>query len=160
VMKSARAVRSVQRLPLPSERDARWVAQEYVRWLPGFVWPFLRCETTEDGVCGFYVRGTRIRLLELTLSDQHSYQGRELFHITGGLLLRKGEARGRFEFREVLDRKSVLAAIHDFTPTLPWHLYNLTQAVAHLWVMRGFGRHLARLAGRREEPEGMTKSSQ
>ncbi len=146
VMKQARTVRSVQRLPLPDARDARWVAREYIRWLPGFVWPFLRCETDENGVCGFYIRGTRLRLLELTLSPEHSFKGRDLFYITGGILLKKSEAKGRFEFREVLNGKSILAAIHDFTPTLPWHLYNITQAVVHLWVMRGFGRHLKRIA--------------
>jgi hypothetical protein len=39
----------------------------------------------------------------------------------------------------------VLAAIHDFTPTLPWYFYNVTQAITHLIVMRGFGRHLGRI---------------
>ncbi|MEO1482992.1 MAG: NAD-dependent epimerase/dehydratase family protein [Myxococcota bacterium] len=148
VMKRARAVRSVQRLPLPEKRDASWVAREYVRWLPGFVWPFLRCETSEEGVCGFYVRGTRFKLLELSLSAERSYKGRDLFYITGGFLLRKGALRGRFEFREVLNHRYILAAIHDFTPTLPWHIYNLTQAVAHLWVMRGFGKYLGRIRGK------------
>lgn len=147
VIKRARTVRSVQRLPLPKDRDAAWVAREYIRWLPGFVWPFLRCETDQNGICGFFVRGTRLRLLELTLSPEHSFKGRDLFYITGGILLKKtNDTRGRFEFREVLNGRSILAAIHDFTPTLPWHLYNLTQAVVHLWVMRGFGRHLKRIA--------------
>lgn len=148
VMKRARTVRSVQRLPLPSQRDAHWVAREYVRWLPGFVWPFLRCEITDGGVVRFFVRGTRLQLLELTLLPERSFQGRDLFYITGGLLLRRGgEHQGRFEFREVLGGRAILAAIHDFTPTLPWHIYNVTQAVVHLWVMRGFGRHLGRIAG-------------
>ncbi|MEM6733875.1 MAG: nucleoside-diphosphate sugar epimerase, partial [Myxococcota bacterium] len=146
VMKEARTVRSVQRLPLPEERDAHWVAREYVRWLPGFVWPFLRCEVGDDGVCTFYVRWTRFALLELTLSAERSFKGRDLFYITGGFLLKKAAYRGRFEFREVLNGRAILAAIHDFTPTLPWHVYNATQAVAHLWVMRGFGRHLAKVA--------------
>ena len=37
----------------------------------------------------------------------------------------------------------VLAAIHDFVPRLPWYVYKYTQAQVHLFVMRGFARHLA-----------------
>jgi hypothetical protein len=40
----------------------------------------------------------------------------------------------------------VLAAVHDFSPRLPWPLYNSTQALVHLLVMRQFRRHLAHLA--------------
>ena len=43
--------------------------------------------------------------------------------------------RGRLEFRQVLEGSTLLAAIHDFAPRLPWLLYRLTQAVAHLFVM-------------------------
>ena len=59
-----------------------------------------------------------------------------------------GEGRGRLEFRQLPDRGVYLVAIHDFTPRLPWWLYTLTQAKAHLVVMHAFGRHLKRL-GRR-----------
>jgi hypothetical protein len=45
----------------------------------------------------------------------------------------------------VLGGDAILAAIHDFVPQLPWFIYNLTQAPAHLWVMFAFGRHLKRL---------------
>jgi nucleoside-diphosphate-sugar epimerase len=41
---------------------------------------------------------------------------------------------------------ALLAGIHDFRPALPWQVYQLTQARVHLAVMRGFGRHLARVA--------------
>ena len=65
--------------------------------------------------------------------------------MAGGLLVRRGvDAPGRLEFREILDRRSVLAAVHDFTPSLPWGLYKYSQALVHLWVMKGFARHLAR----------------
>ena len=53
-----------------------------------------------------------------------------------------------FELREVLGGTALLAAIHDFRPALPWQVYQLTQARVHLAVMRGFGRHLARVAER------------
>ncbi|MCB9612062.1 MAG: NAD-dependent epimerase/dehydratase family protein [Sandaracinus sp.] len=40
---------------------------------------------------------------------------------------------------------SMLAAVHDFRPALPWFVYALTQANVHAWVMNRFGRHLARV---------------
>ena len=39
-------------------------------------------------------------------------------------------------------RDTILAAIHDFVPRLPWFIYTMTQALAHLLVMRRFGHHL------------------
>lgn len=77
---------------------------------------------------------------------ERSTDDRQLFFITGGLLARVEGAgeRGRLEFREVLSGEAVLAAVHDFRPSLSWWLYTMTQARVHLWVMRSFARHLAR----------------
>jgi len=148
VLRRARTVRSVQRLPLPAGRDARWVADEYMRWLPRFVWILLRCDVESDSRVRFMIRGTKWCLLELTHAPERSLPDRQLFRITGGLLARvSARFRGRFEFREVLNRRWLIAAIHDFRPMLPWSLYNSSQAIVHLWVMRSFGRHLRRLDG-------------
>ncbi len=143
-LKSKKTVRSVQRLPLPAGRDARWVAHEYMRWLPSFVWPFLVCQVDDQRVVRFKLRFTPIVLLELTYAPERSSEDRQLFRITGGILARVDtDAHGRLEFREVLSRSAILAAIHDFRPALPWYVYSVTQAVVHLWVMKSFGRHLA-----------------
>lgn len=142
-LREAKTVRSVQRLPLPQGTDAEWVALEYARWLPRFVWPLLEAQVNEGGVIDFRLRGLRWTLLQLTPAPEFSSPDRQLFLISGGLLARTTENyRGRFEFREVLDGKSLIAAIHDFQPTLPWYVYNLSQALVHLVVMRGYGRHL------------------
>ena len=139
-------VRSVQRLPLPAGWSAAQVASEYQRWLPRFFRPLLRVEAGADGSCRFLVRGLRAPLLVLRLSDERSSPERQLFYVTGGLLAETGgPRRGRLEFREVLGGAAVLAGIHDFTPTLPWWIYQATQALVHLLVMRSFGRHLGRL---------------
>lgn len=147
VLRHAKTVRSVQRLPCPDGRGADWVAREYLRWLPKFVFPLLRCDASSDGVVSFKVRGTSLELLRLSRRDENSYEGREFFEISGGVLARTGgELRGRFEFRKVSEPGIVLAAIHDFTPRLPWWVYQGSQALAHLWVMRGFARHLGRVS--------------
>lgn len=158
VLQQARTVRSVQRLPLPNNIRATWVAQEYMRWLPLFVWPFLNCrvegQPPKPQTIRFFLRLTGVCLLELTYAPERSEVDRQLFRITGGWLARvSNHYKGRFEFREVLSGRALIAAIHDFRPRLPWMIYNWTQAMVHLVVMRGFGRHLARIA-REGLPEG------
>jgi len=135
-------VRSVQRLPLPRGRDAAWVAEEYMRWLPGGMRP-LRVEVSPNRVCRFYIRGVGEPLLVLSFSSERSTPDRQLFYITGGLLASDG-GRGRLELREAPDRQTVIAAIHDYRPRLPWFVYRRTQALVHLAVMFMFARHLAR----------------
>lgn len=137
------AVRSVQRLPLPEGANAWWVADEYARWLPNFMSPFLRVEVDENRKTGFFVRGMSKPLLELTFAKV-SRSDRQLYWITGGILVKRHD-RGRLEFRVVLGGKAVLAAIHDFLPRLPWYVYRYTQAVAHHFVMAGYARHLAKI---------------
>ncbi|MBL8622776.1 MAG: hypothetical protein JNK64_15780 [Myxococcales bacterium] len=139
----ARGVRSVQRLPLPAGRDAAWVADEYVRWLPRGARPLLRVERG-PGPIRFFLTGTREPLLELTAAPERSQPDRQLLYVTGGRLAARG-GRGRLEFREG-PGATVLAAIHDFEPRLPWWIYRATQALIHRLVMWRFGRHLARLA--------------
>jgi len=145
-VKKPALVRSVQRLVLPPGRDASWVAEEYIRWLPTWlIARILRIEVDAAKRCRFYAPFSKKPLLELSLSPDRSSPDRVLFYITGGMLARLG-GRPRLEFRDVLDNGYVIAAIHDFEPRLPWFIYSSTQAVVHLWVMRAFGRHLARLA--------------
>ncbi len=145
-IRRARRVRSIQRLPLPSAWTARQVTSEYYRWLPDAVRPFLR-GVIEPGVSvRVYLGFTSWLLLEFTCAPQRSSEDRQLLYITGGALARtRHNRKGRIEFREILDRHCMLVAIHDYTPTLPWLFYRYTQAYVHLWVMRRFGRHLARM---------------
>ncbi len=140
---------SVQRLRAPPGREARWVAEEYVRWLPSFMGPFLRVSVDESRTCRFYFWPLREPLLVLTFAHERSSADRQLFFVTGGLL--SGEARTgrpRLEFRSMLDGGDVIAAVHDFVPRLPWYVYKYSQALVHLLVMQAFARHLERQAKR------------
>jgi hypothetical protein len=99
-------------------------------------------------------------LLELSYSSDRSSADRPLYYITGGLLAREsevsdGRAPARLEFRESPDRRSVLAAIFNYRPSLPWWFYRMTQAPMHLFVMKMFAWHLARQRPvARHAPEG------
>jgi len=144
-----RYVCSIQRLPLPPGRDAIWVAKEYARWLPTLFKFFLRVTVDADLDLAFRFTGFPRPLLELSYSSDRSSADRPLYYITGGLLAREsevsdGRAPARLEFRESPDRRSVLAAIFNYRPSLPWWFYRMTQAPMHLFVMKMFAWHLAR----------------
>ena len=158
VIREERLVRSVQRFPLPPGRSAAWAAQEYLRWLGRFAGPFIGVEVEGQGdetVARFRVRPVPQPVLELTYSPDRSHPDRALFYVTGGLLHKPGsEHRGRLEFRQVLGGRTLLAGIHDFAPRLPWWLYQSTQALAHLFVMHEFGRHLRKLVSEADAAAG------
>jgi len=140
---SRNTVRSVQRLPNGSGLSAAAAASEYMRWLPRFLRPFLRVDADANGA-RFGLIGLSAPLLVLDRSMSRSEESRPLFYVTGGLLARPElSPQARLEFRSVLNGEVLLSAIHDFVPRLPWFIYNATQALAHLWVMGSFGRHLA-----------------
>ncbi len=137
-------VRSVQRLPRPANTDAMWVAHEYLRWLPRFMRPLL--STERDGLLvRIKFRFMRRPLLSLRFAPKRSRPDRALFWVDGGLLA-ASPAQGRLEFRLAPNGQDILAAIHEFVPRLPWFLYVVTQAIAHLFVMWRFRAHLREAA--------------
>jgi len=141
---AASTVCSVQRLPRPEAWTASDVAVEFSRWLPVALRPLLRVTVTGDGICSFFMPLVPWPLLILELQPERSSPDRVLLLVTGGLLVRY-HPKGRLEFREMLGGRFVLTGIYDFQPRLPWLLYVITQAIAHLAVMLAFGRHLGEL---------------
>ncbi len=135
-------MRSVQRMLLPTARDAEWASSEYMRWLPRGLNGLIRVRTLEDDRIVFRLWRRGPVLLELTPRAARSEPNRQIMRVTGGLLAKETE-RGRLEFRQVLDGRVLIAAIHEFEPRLPWWLYRMSQALFHRWVMYRFGRHLA-----------------
>jgi len=146
-IREASVVRSIQRIILPPGQNAAWVAGNYFRWLPRFLWPLVDCQFDAIGSCAVCIRFPRVCLLTLTFKPKHSTPDRQLYFITAGSLARRdSELQGRFEFRDVLNGRYTIAAIHDFPPALPWYFYIMTQALTHSFVMRTYQRRLARLA--------------
>ncbi len=141
--------RSVQRLPLPPNWNAEDVAKAYMKFLPRLHTGFIFVEVNDPWV-KFIIRFTKIPILVLQYSRERSWDHRQLFYVRGGLLSKK-IGKGRLEFREILGGKACIAAIHDFRPRLPWPVYVSTQAIFHLWVMKQFGRSLAKAAKREKK---------
>ena len=144
--KGPSTVCSVQRMVTPKGMDTRWVATEYFRWLAHRIRALVRITTSDDGAdVQFTLRLTGHQLLGLRRLPGRSAADREVLLVTEGLLARESE-RGRLEFRYVLGDRTLIAALHDFVPRLPWWVYRLTQGTIHRWVMKSFARHLARLS--------------
>ncbi len=141
---AAATVCSVQRLPRPEAWRASNVAVEFSRWLPVALRPLLRVTVTRGGLCSLFVPLVPWPLLVLEVHPERSTPDRVVLLVTGGLLARY-HPKGRLEFREMLGGRFVLTGVYDFRPRLPWFLYVVTQAIAHLAVMLAFGRHLKAL---------------
>ena len=88
--KAQSTVRSVQRLPRPAGATARWIGQEYLRWLPNAPVPGIRVKTEGD-LARFYL-GFRKPLLELRLDEDRSPKGT-------GALLHRGWSPGSYRRR-------------------------------------------------------------
>jgi uncharacterized protein YbjT (DUF2867 family) len=142
--KKQNSVRSIQRLPLPSGRDAKWVAEQYLLALPR-IFPLLIKVIRSGDLIHLQLRGLGWNLLILEYSRERSAGDRQLFYVRGGLLSSRSNVRGRLELRETLCRRFCLAAVHDFRPSLPWLIYRVTQAEVHSLFMRRLGRSLERM---------------
>lgn len=146
VMREQSLVRSIQRALLPPGLDAAWLAGNYFRWLGECCWPLVRSCVHANGEVEIWSRLPRLKLLALRLLADESTAQRQIYAIAGGLLARAGDGRARFEFQTLLEGRYTMTAIHDYAPAIPWYLYILSQARAHLLVMRRYQSRLARLA--------------
>ena len=141
--KSNYEVRSVQRFQTPLGMNAIDVAYEYMNWLPLYLNSFIKVFVEEEVIL-FTLLSKKIVLLKLVYSPERSSKDRQLFYIRGGMLAKETK-RGRLEFRESLGGKFILAAIHEFVPSLAWSVYRLLQAPFHLNVMTHFAKTLERI---------------
>ena len=140
-------VRSIQRIDLPRGLNAAWVAETYFQWLPRFSRLMVICEIDVDRTCRYYNRFPKLHLLTLSFQPELSSPDRQMYFITDGFLARGHEdLNPRMEFRDVLNGRYTIVALHDFRPVLPWFLFAVTQAYVHLIVMRNFQKHIANMA--------------
>lgn len=138
-------VRSVQRVTLPEGKDARWAGEYYIHWLGKamLLRPFIRTETSEDGVSRIFIRFFSRPILELSYDASRSDENRAVYRITGGMFANAKDAHhGRLEFLMIPGSSDCVVAIHDYMPSMPWFLYKYTQAKLHLVVMYAFRKHL------------------
>ena len=131
-------VRSVQRIANPSKKTAEFFARIYPIWLTKRFASIIKANFDGKYV-RFFLFG--FLLLELKVIKSRSDKSRQLFFISGGILVKRKDL-GWLEFRSVLDDRYLIAAIHEYVPKLPWLVYKYTQAKVHLIVMKQFEKFL------------------
>lgn len=129
---------SVQRHELPRGWTARDVADGYFTWLVDGL-PLVGVERLEQNIV---VRASGIPVLMLRHAPGASEPGSAVLAVYDGLLVKRGTTGARLEFRVPLTGGCVYTVLHGFSPSLPWPVYRLTQALAHTSSMRSFGRWL------------------
>jgi uncharacterized protein YbjT (DUF2867 family) len=126
-------------------RTMAWVASEYARFVTRFLFPLVHVEIKVRGEAvpelRFWLKILVGKILLLRLYPESALDDRAVFRVSGGVLARP--AGGKLEFRAV-GRSQIMAVVSNFEPALPWWIYRWTQATAHLWIMKNFGRHLQR----------------
>lgn len=138
-------VRSIQRMRAPTDWSTSRIVKGYWEWLGSWGGAVLKTrialapgaqivEEVHVDLLG------KLRLLSLRRDDARCTPESEVLSIKGGLLVRKsGGNEGRFEFRRIEgEPETIVAILQDYAPSLPWYLYEMTQAIAHLVVMRAF----------------------
>jgi uncharacterized protein YbjT (DUF2867 family) len=132
-------VTSIQRVNYITQNVDK-VAIEYFRWLPRFLKPIITVTEVNDRI-RFRLLGF-ITLLVLEKCEDRSDVSRVFYYIRDGFLARETTLNGRLEFRYIEGAQCILMSLLDYRPSLPWFIYKYTQAVAHLFVMKQFDRHL------------------
>ncbi|MCC5919777.1 MAG: NAD(P)H-binding protein [Cyclobacteriaceae bacterium] len=150
--KEKNTVRSFQRLPNEGKLPAHWIANRYKLWLPTFFGFLITAKETNDDTVGFYLFGINRPMLQLKLINDRSDASRQIFYINGGWLVKRFDY-GWLEFRNVLQDRYTITAIHEFVPRLPWVIYMNTQALVHLWVMRQYKKYLYKIVNKRGQQE-------
>jgi hypothetical protein len=156
-------VRSIQRMKAPEEWSTERICHGYWKWLGSLTGPILKVGL--DLVPGSErLEEVRVKLLGkwdllvLRRDHQRCNDRSEVLSIEGGLLVRGDtENKGRMEFRRIKDHSdTVVTVLNDFAPSLPWYLYECSQAIAHLVIMGAFRRWLGRRITSRatEDAEG------
>ncbi len=87
-VKNLSEVRSVQRIPLRRPVAIRLLAESYFRWLPSYLYPFLRV-SREGELCSYHLRFTSLLLLSLRYNPKGSSDDRVLYKIEEGCLVGK-----------------------------------------------------------------------
>ncbi len=144
-------VRSIQRIRRAGNVEPAVLSTEYWSWLGRLLPGILRVGVERDALG----RTDRVevsflglcRLLRLQRDPNRCDTEIETLKILDGLLVRRGGfSRARFEFRAIPCRDLAVTALHDYPPSLPWFVYEWSQAIVHRIVMGLFARRIRKRA--------------
>lgn len=125
---------SIQLINTKQSWTAEKLASYYFSWLETRFFKLINVSKIENKLS---IRFLNKPLLELTLHNQS--EGCYQYFVTGGLLAKKTESAS-FTFYTTNSRAMI--SLDQFSPTLPWFIYRLTQAPIHEIVMWRFQKKL------------------
>lgn len=95
-------VRSIQRVVLPSGKNADWAGRYYLQWLGHTLGWFVRIHHDGGNIYRVIPRGSRNPILELTYMPGRSSTESTVYRISGGAFTRKEDTHeGRLEFLQL-----------------------------------------------------------
>lgn len=148
-------VRSIQRTLMPSSWTVERVSKHYFAWLSDMALDFVEVNE-RDG--RFDILAAKKHILTLEKDSDKSDDNRIVYRITGGLLHHAHEeSRARMEFRRLKGTDTLIIALHDYEPTIPWLIYLLTQAPIHHLTMKIFDVEMRIERFQEEKEKGIEK---
>ncbi|TDM50539.1 NAD-dependent epimerase/dehydratase family protein [Macrococcoides goetzii] len=148
-------VRSIQRSLMPSSWTVERVSKHYFAWLSDMALDFVEVKENDGR---FEIYGVQKHILTLEKDDEKSDDNRIVYNITGGVLHHAHvDSRARMEFRRLKGTDTLIIALHDYEPTLPWLVYMLTQAPIHHLTMKIFDVEMRIERFQEEKEKGVEK---
>ncbi|TDM41637.1 NAD-dependent epimerase/dehydratase family protein [Macrococcoides goetzii] len=148
-------VRSIQRTLMPSSWTVERVSKHYFAWLSDMALDFVEVKENDGR---FEIYGVQKHILTLEKDDEKSDDNRIVYNITGGVLHHAHvDSRARMEFRRLKGTDTLIIALHDYEPTLPWLVYMLTQAPIHHLTMKIFDVEMRIERFQEEKEKGIEK---
>ncbi|MCE4955963.1 NAD-dependent epimerase/dehydratase family protein [Macrococcoides caseolyticum] len=148
-------VRSIQRTLMPSSWTVERVSKHYFAWLSDMAFDFVEVKETQG--C-FSIYALKKHILTLEKDIEKTDDNRIVYQITGGRLHHAHiDSRARMEFRRLKGTDTLIIALHDYEPTLPWLVYLLTQAPIHHLTMKIFDVEMRIERFQEEKEKGIEK---
>lgn len=149
-------VRSIQRTLMPSSWSVERVSKHYFAWLSDMAFDFVEVKEADAG--RFEIYAAKKHILTLEKDSEKSDDNRIVYNITGGVLYHAhNDSRARMEFRRLRGTDTLIIALHDYEPTLPWLVYMLTQAPIHHLTMKIFDVEMRIERFQEEKAKGIEK---
>lgn len=143
-IREEKRVRTVQRIHLPAGWNSYELRDECIKWLQK-KFSMIVIYNEQQNILKFQLLG--INLVTFELSHTRSCVDRQIFYITGGILVVKKQfSNARLEFRLCPHENKAIVAIHDYYPSLPWFIYSFIQSKIQKFLINLFSIHLKKIS--------------
>jgi hypothetical protein len=143
-IREEKRVRTVQRIHLPAGWNSYELRDECIKWLQK-KFSMIVIYNEQQNILKFQFLG--INFVTFEFSSTRSCVDRQIFYITGGVLVvKKQSLNARIEFRLCPHENKAIVAIHDYYPSLPWLIYLFFQSKIQKLLIDLFSQHLKKVS--------------